>query len=601
MKINDIKNKKIFLLLILLILLMFLIIIGFFVLRKDNKDFLFKDKEVYDLYVNYDEIQKKTDEVLLGYVNDKNITMYSPKIILNPYDSSPLTALVIFYTEDSTSIKLYINDKFMTTVESSNSHIIPIYGLREDYNNLIKLIDDNNNESIINIKTDKLKDSDFYTYKSTYSTNEHLFINSPMGKYTIDNEGYITWYRDVNYNEMDLNLDKKIYFIDKFLRIIETDFMGRVYKIYHTDAFYSNHKIKKLNNNNIMVINDSFMLSEINYETAEILYSINLLEILKNIDENFNIPIENNYINYFQYNEEDKTLLISIRGIDAIINYDLLNKKIIWLFSNSELFSNKFDRYKLNLINGNYFKGQHTPYLDGNLLYVFDNNNFAFPNSGFSVSEKSSAVIYEIEGTKVKEIYRYKSDFGSGWYGSFYEKNGIKNINLGCIVNDETGNYSKVIELDEKDNIITEFTTNYDELTVYESFRDTFYNEITSNYQINLEILSLYSDEDNILKYLSEMNKDTEDIKEELQNAIIDEALIEYSNLGISIDTIGNVEMLFVDENYDYYKLEIEYSEVMKGVCHYIWQYLINLKGKYAVYIKINDKYYNPNLVFNIR
>lgn len=594
-----IKNKRV--ILFLVIFLLIVISIGCLIIIKKNKDsFLFRDKEVYDVVVDYEKIQDEKDLELIKYVNNKRITMNNPKVILNPYDTSPLTALAIFYTKDKTAIKLYINSVFMTIMEESNSHIIPIYGLRENYNNEIKIVDNKGNEKVFYIKTEKLKDSDFYTYNSTYDVDEYLFINSPKGKYAIDNDGYITWYRDINYNEMDLSFDKRIYFVDKYYRIIETDFLGRVYRMYYTDTLFNNHKIKRIKNGNLMVL-ENFSILEIRYDNGEVLYSINLLDILRKVDEEIDIKIDENYINYFQYNDADNTLVLSIRGIDAIINYDLSNEKIIWLLSNNEIFSSKFDEYKLKLTSGSYFKGQHTPYLDGNKLYVFDNNNFAFSNHNYYLSGKSSAVIYEINGMNITEVYRYKSDLSSGWYGSFYEKNDIKTINFGCVVNSDVGNYSKVIELNKDNEIVTELTTSYDDLLIYESFRDTFYNEFTPNYLIDIDLVELKSTDNGRPYYISDKKSNYTGFKEGLENAIIDDTLIEYSSVGIAVNAVGKVDVLYVSEDYDYYELKLEFTEETAGLYHYIWTSLINIRGKYAVYVKINDKYYNTNIVFNVR
>lgn len=597
MKKKGIKNKKRLIIIVLVVLV--IILISVFLIYKQHQSFLFDNKIVYDLVVDYNKVQKEKDLELTKYINDKNITMNDPKVVLDPYGNSPLTALLIFYTEDETNIKLYINNIFVTTMVSSKRHVIPIYGLREDYNNEIKIIDKDNSESILYIKTDKLENSDFYNYESSYNGYESLFINSPKGKYVLDNEGYITWFRDINYNEMDLSTDKKIYFIDKYYRIVETDFLGRVYRVYYTDISYNNHKIKKIDNNALMII-ENFSIFYINYNTGEILYSMNLLDELKKIDEFVEIDASKNYMNYFQYNVDNNTLLLSIRGIDAIINYDLQNNKIIWIFSDNEIFSNKFDNYMLNLTSGSYFIGQHTPYLNGNKLYVFDNHNFSFSIYNYPLSGKSSAVIYEINNMNIKEVYRYQSNFSSGWYGNFYEKNNLKNINFGCIIDSEIGNYSKVIELDENDNVVTELTTNYDDMLIYESFRDTFYNEFTSNYVINNDVLELNPNESNGVYEKAKKYNNYNGFKEELKNAIIDETIIEYSSTGLAIDAIGDIDILYVDENYDYYKLTLTLDETTAGLYFYMWSSLLNIKGKYALYIKINDKYYNSNIVFNV-
>lgn len=592
------KKKRLVLFIFLIVIVM---VIGcLIIIKQDGDSFLFRNKEVYDVVVDYEKIQDEKDLELLKYIKNKKITMSNPKVVLNPYDTSPLTALAIFYTKDKTTIKLYVNSVFMTIMEESNSHVIPIYGLREDYNNEIKIVDNKDNEKIFYIKTEKLDDSDFYTYNSTYDSDEYLFVNSPKGKYVFDNDGYIVWYRDMNYNEMDLTLDKRLYFVDKYYRIIETDFLGRVYKMYYTDTLYNNHKIKRLNSGNLMVL-ENFSVSEMRSDNGEILYSIDLLDILREVDEDIEIKTDENYMNYFQYNEDDKTLLLSIRGIDAIINYDLVNEKIIWLFSNNEIFSSKFDEYKLKLTSGSYFKGQHSPYLDGNKLYVFDNNNFAFSNHNYSLSGKSSAVVYEINGMDITEIYRYKSDLSSGWYGSFYEKNDIKTINFGCVVNSDIGDYSKVIELNKNDEVVTELTTNYDDLLIYESFRDSFYNDFTPNYLIDIDLVEVKSMDNDYPYYIGDKKNGYVGLKEELENAIIDEGLIEYSSIGLAVNMAGRIDVMYVSDDYDYYDFELEITSDTVGLYHYIWSSLINVRGKYAVYVKFNDKYYNTNIVFNVR
>ena len=47
----------------------------------------------------------------------------------------------------------------------------------------------------------------------------------------------------------------------------------------------------------------------------------------------------------------------------------------------------------------------------------------------FSTGDKSYAVIYEIDGMNIKEVYRYGDVYLSGWYGNFYVKDNIKHIN----------------------------------------------------------------------------------------------------------------------------------------------------------------------------
>ena len=102
------KNKSKFLIVFLLVIIC---LITYKYLTKHNE--LFKGKTERTINISYEKEQEKVDEELKKYAFDKKITINSPKVIVDPYNSSPLTAIIIFYTRYSTSIKLYINDIYM--------------------------------------------------------------------------------------------------------------------------------------------------------------------------------------------------------------------------------------------------------------------------------------------------------------------------------------------------------------------------------------------------------------------------------------------------------------------------------------------------------
>ena len=86
--------------------------------------------------------------------NEKKYTMKDAYVELNPYKISPLSAIIIFNTNREEEIEVYINDKFATKMEAVKKHIIPIYGLYEDYENKVKLVN-NGVEVEYTIKTEK--------------------------------------------------------------------------------------------------------------------------------------------------------------------------------------------------------------------------------------------------------------------------------------------------------------------------------------------------------------------------------------------------------------------------------------------------------------
>ena len=122
-------KKSIILVGIFLIFIIFITIIGSLIVTDNtaitnNEDILLiqSNKEVYfDVY---------------GYSID------NPNIIVNPYGNSPLTALVMFETEQYSEVNITIISKdgasdISCVFEKNKYHMIPIYGLYANYNNKI--------------------------------------------------------------------------------------------------------------------------------------------------------------------------------------------------------------------------------------------------------------------------------------------------------------------------------------------------------------------------------------------------------------------------------------------------------------------------------
>ena len=143
-------KKKLFIAILTLLLIIFLF---FLILKKEN----------YKKAENIESLVERQDKITNNLKID-GYTFENPNIIINPYEISPLTALVIFKTEENVEIKVTIKgtdelSTFTHTFEKGREHYLPIYGLYADYDNEILMEYDLNGEhksKIINIKTDKL-------------------------------------------------------------------------------------------------------------------------------------------------------------------------------------------------------------------------------------------------------------------------------------------------------------------------------------------------------------------------------------------------------------------------------------------------------------
>ena len=91
--------------------------------------------ETEDILVYQEKLEKK-------FTTSEENTIDNPKIIVNPYNISPLTALIMFETKDLTAPTVKIvgkdeNTTFEKTFTPNKKHILPIYGLYPDKNNEI--------------------------------------------------------------------------------------------------------------------------------------------------------------------------------------------------------------------------------------------------------------------------------------------------------------------------------------------------------------------------------------------------------------------------------------------------------------------------------
>lgn len=577
--------KKIYLIISILLLL----IISFIIYNCSFK-FLFKDKEETKISVNYTKQEKITKE-LKKYINNKKYTIDNPKIIVDPYKTSPLTALIFFTTKDKKEIKLYINESFVTTMEKAKYHVVPIYGLMSNHKNKITLELDNNKYDYfvdVNLKQSLNKS----TYELNYEPDEYLMLNTSNGKYAIDNNKNIVWKSSNSTLDIQFINSYQYLIADYNNRVIKTDLLGQVYDVYYDYIQNENHKIKYYDNN-MIITTPEYHLKSINIDTGKINFDIDVNKIFTSIDKNFastqsefkKANLYNLYhMNNYEYNKDENTILLSLRGINAVVNYDISKNQIIWIFSDNKIFKSNFDKYKLNLINGNYVHGQHTPYLDGNKLYIFDNN--------YSTTLKGNArgVIYEIDGMNIKEIYSYNSEYKSSLFGgSFYEKDDIKQINFGSVLGN-SGSY-EVLELDKNNKVAAQLKYRIiDVATAYSAFRHKFYEEKTNNYEFkNIKKIDFENNNGNLIGLK---------LRSKLKKAQVDENLISIEKNSIKVSSKDKCTIMLIGKDNMIHK--IRYNDNLSY--NNIKSYLTTIKGKYAIYVKFDDNktIYNTNKIINI-
>lgn len=319
--INVIMMKKYYIFIILFLFFIILItVIGAFLISgdisiKEEKDILViqKNKEVYfDVY---------------GYDLD------NPNIIVNPYGNSPLTALIMFTSADYSEVEVEIkgkNDSVDINYKFGKNkyHMLPIYGLYPDYDNVV-ILRCEGNEKVIKIKTDKLPD-DFINDENVIYDNFMFYnINYP---YIIDSFGDVRWYLNSNYYGNITSLDNSSFIIgsDRYneqgnvISFYKMNFLGKIYNEYIIDNYYG---FNSMYNDNIMVLGDKILLIDI--QTGEIV-------------DQFGSNDGYNYLDFYDGN-------IIVRKDD--VYYSLNNSKLEEISYNSNVtkvnFYNNTNNYKI--------------------------------------------------------------------------------------------------------------------------------------------------------------------------------------------------------------------------------------------------------------
>lgn len=616
--------KKIIILIIAVFLILVLVVSGLKYNNNYGKKY-FKDKSEIKAIGDLIQKQREVDKQITNYLND-NYTLTNAKVIPNPYFISPLTALIIFKTDNMESIEVKVNGEVVTIMEKSKEHLIPIYGLKADYDNIVEL-KSSTESSTYTIKTDEFKGNDLIVETTTEELDDSLYLLSPnfTSNRIYDKNGNLLWYLDGDYAGDIEYINNDLFYISDYNQgvngvkinypsFLTMDYLGKIYTQYVTDYGY-HHEIVPLNDDKMLVLgygDDSYYLDSVIYimdlKTGKIIEEFDMYDILHNIDAEWTDNFGKNFdivCNSAQYNEETKELLISTRGLNSIIKMDMETKEIKWIFGDPSLYSEKFEKYLLKY-DGRYPKGQHTAFIKDGLLGLH-NNDYDMFNIKASLGEYkdnySSSDLYEVDekNMTIKKVWTYDSDkkeFSKVAGALKILDNGNKLINYGwsinkdnednILINDEKYLNGVIVELDDDDNVLFKASTKD---LIYRVYKVNLYLENTKNY--------------NIISYskISEMDTPegikTSSIVNKLEDAKKFEGDINVyvSRIGLTydFDLTDEVNMYLVSKENKTYKYS--YKASMEEPKNSI-NTSIN-EGTYALYVEINGQMYDTQKIIN--
>lgn len=442
------KKKKILIIvpIIILIILFVLIILNN---KSTNKKLLKDTKSLVTLQSEYEKDFKTN-----GY------KIENPNIIIDPYKSSPLTALILFETKNDVTPKVTVvgKDKNTTithTFQNTKKHYLSIYGLYPDYENKVIIEYKEKGKQIkkeVTIKTDKLPD-DFPLPTSVNSKKEELgtefYFYTPSSKgysCAYDMNGDVRWYLThyaiwdntrLKNGNMLVSTERLINTPYYMTGLYEIDMFGKIYKEYSLPGGY-HHDYYEMPNGNLLVATDDFdnkygtvedYIVELDRKNGKIVNKIDLKNILKMTDgksENWT-SYDWFHNNSVWYDEKTNSITLSGRHQDAVINIDYKTKKLNWIIGDSKNWSKDYQKYFFKKVGENFEWqwSQHAAMITKEgYVFLFDNgNNKSKIKDNYVPADKSYSrgVMYKInkKNMTIEQIWEYGKERGSDFYSPY--------------------------------------------------------------------------------------------------------------------------------------------------------------------------------------
>ncbi|WP_240422375.1 aryl-sulfate sulfotransferase [Listeria costaricensis] len=470
-----IKSKRKVLISIIIMILIIAIAggLGYYFYQKKQET---SDPTDYMIDTNLVDEQTKIEKQLTEDSQDS--TFEDPYVKLNPYGTSPLSALILFDTDEKTKISVEVEGKSSdTTIRSevndtyTTHHEVPVLGLYADTANTVKIIavtqDGDVSEKTVTIQTDKLPDDmpDIEVVESDAQkmeqTGNQLTFMTPSTKYAygVDSNGDVRWY-STKYNShvfKELENGHLLYLTkydnddDTYSLLLETDYLGKIYHAYsmtsdpESEVAGSSSKsaihhdaIELPSGNLLLTINDGskYMedtMIEIDRQTGEIVKTIDLKDILpKSFYRDYKARSDGKvdwfHQNAIWYDESDDSIVISSRNQDTIMKLDYETTDIKWILSDKEGWPDSYQKYLLEPT-GDDFKypaGQHAveilPDQDNNSdtidILLYDNNIVVSRGDEEESGKYSEAVQYRIneKDKTVEEVFSFGKDLGEDYW-----------------------------------------------------------------------------------------------------------------------------------------------------------------------------------------
>ena len=455
-------------------------------------------------------------------------TIDNPNIIVNPYEISPLTALVIFETDEEVSPTITVVGKdehstFTHTFDANTVHYLPIYGLYADTSNEV-VISYGDVEKRLEIKTEALPD-DFIMPTSVEAQksmldNELYFFTPSSSGYTCayDVNGDVRWYLTINAlweinrlsnGHLMVSTERLVNSPYYMSGLYEMDLLGKIYTEISLEGGY-HHDYFELPSGNLLVASNDFnnddgtvedYIVEVNRNTGDIVKTWDLKDILNMEDGKSENWTEYDWFhnNSVWYDEETNSITLSGRHQDAVINIDYDTGELNWIIGDPTNWSEEYQKYFFTPV-GDDFEwqwSQHAAMItpEGYVFILDNGNNKSKIESEYVPAEDSytRGVMYKIDtdAMTIEQIWEYGKTRGSEFYSPYisdvdYIEQDHYIVHSGGIVYVDGKNSNEPAGLGGADALVSDTVELLDDEVIFELVLPT------NNYRV--EKMSLYQE-----------------------------------------------------------------------------------------------------------
>lgn len=402
------------------------------------------------------QCQAEAEQQMLTQLETGSYTVKNPLVKLNPYLISPLTAVLLFDTEEETAVTLRICGKMgggdmAHTFLPSKRHILPVLGLYPGYKNKVELTVYQGERHTVTIETEELDGAVpvLCSMKTTeeYMKDDLIFVTPSLNALAtaFDYAGDIRWHLNVPviFDMKRLKNGNVLIGTERIMRLpyymsglYEMTLCGKIVKEYRIPGGY-HHDQWEMEDGNLLVLTD-----EESYRTVEdviVLIDRNTGKVLKKWDlKSVLVPGEGPsggftetdwfHNNALWYDQNTNSITLSGRHVDSIVNIGYESGALNWILGDPAGWPQDKLPYFLKPEGDGEFDWHYEQHAclvtPGGDIMCFDNGHYRSKfREKFRLNKDnfSRGVRYRLnlEAGTVKQLWQYGKERGQEFFSSY--------------------------------------------------------------------------------------------------------------------------------------------------------------------------------------